>query len=80
MSQVSLEQKTLLYWELSSSYNSRINMQIPYVTAIRITGDLLDNLDPTRPLARQVRRIDEELEHQTASPKAESCSVTKLHA
>lgn len=80
MSPVSLEQKTLLYWELSSSYNDRIQLPIPYQTAVRITGDLLNNLDPHRPLALRVRQIDVELEHQTSSPKAEPCSVTKLHA
>ena len=75
-----LASKTLLYWELSSSYNGRITMPIAYETAIRITGDLLDNLDPHRPLALRVRIIDEEIVHQTSTPKAEPCSVTQLRA
>lgn len=76
---LSLASKTLAYWTLSSSYNNRIDLSIPFEEASRITGNLMDTLDPHRPLAFRVRILDAELVNQTAEENAEPATVHKLH-
>lgn len=83
MSHVSdeLETKTRLFWELSSSYNNRIELPIPYQTAVKTIEDILDYLDPQRPLAKVVRNIEHELVYQDISPPSiEPASITPLSA
>lgn len=69
-----LADKTKQYWELSSAFNGRIDIPIPYMRAIRITGGLLDTLDPYRPLAKVLRNIEHEIIHQDFPEPSETCA------
>ncbi len=66
---MSLEEKTLGYWNLSTAYQGKPS-QTPNITtekAISVCNTLASQINPARPLAKRVYRIQDNIIH--GSPK-----------
>lgn len=75
-----LEDKTLLYWNLSKAFNGRPDAPtIATEKALRTTRTLNHGLNPYRPLALRVRIVEHEIVYrQNLSAKPEPAKVLSL--
>lgn len=56
-----LHQQTLEYWKVSQAWNGRVKSGYTIGDAIRITNDLMQHLNPNRPLSQCIAVMQEGL-------------------
>lgn len=59
--QLSLEEKTRVYWAMSSAYNGRTPKPITAEHLFKRVNNTLAELDPQRPLAKRLINLKEEV-------------------
>ena len=67
---LTLEQKTLRYWKVSSGWNGRIKAT-KMGKALETTCDIVCTTSPARPLYKAVLGLEDELVNRTPAQKVE---------